>query len=134
MLTPSIPEIDEPHYEMVAELSKEFISKFLKAKKALDTNVFTVEQGYDIEEKPALKFTLGGLEKYTNKINFTLPTQTSTIPGNTIKFPLNEFSEVLAANKEFKTGTLNVSEEGLIKISFENEEGVKTSYLLVGIE
>ena len=134
MLTPTVPSIDEPTYHMVADVSAEFIAKFLKAKKALDTDVFIVEQSKDTEDKPAIKFTLGGVDKYTNKINFTLPTSLSAIPGVQIKFPIAEFGEILAANKEIATGTLSVSEDGLLKIKFTNEEGVKVTYLLVGRE
>ena len=134
MLTPSVPSIDEPNYTMVADVNAEFIAKFLKAKKALGTDIFIVEQDKDVEDKPAIKFTLGGVDKHTNKINFTLQTSISTLPGIQIKFPIEEFGEILAANKEPKTGVLSVSEDGLLKIEFTNEEGVKATYLLVGRE
>jgi hypothetical protein len=134
MLTPSVPSIDEPIYQMVADVNAEFIAKFLKAKKALGTDIFIVEQDKDVEDKPAIKFTLGGVDKHTNKINFTLQTSISTLPGVQIKFPIEEFGEILAANKEPKTGILSVSEDGLLKIEFTNEEGVKATYLLVGRE
>jgi hypothetical protein len=135
MLTPTVPSIDEPTYQMVADVNAEFIAKFLKAKKALGTDVFIVEQGKDVEDKQAIVFTLGGVDKHTNKINFTLQTSlASIIPGAQIKFPIEEFGEILAANKEPKTGVLSVSEDGLLKIEFTNEEGVKATYLLVGKE
>lgn len=134
MLTPTVPVIDEPEYQMVANVTEEFIAKFLKAAKALGTDVFTVEQSRDTDDQPAIKFTLGGTEGHTNKINFTLQTTISSIPGHTIKFPIEEFSAVLAANKVLKSGTLSVNDEGLLKIEFDNEEGVKTQYLLVGKE
>jgi len=134
MLTPSVPSIDEPTYQMVADVNTEFIAKFLKAKKALGTDVFIVEQGIDHEEKQAMKFTLGGVDKHTNKVNFTLPTSLSSVPGVQMKFPIEEFGEILAANKEIATGILSVSEDGLLKIDFTNEEGVKVTYLLVGKE
>jgi hypothetical protein len=134
MLTPSVPAIDEPTYHMVADVNTEFIAKFLKAKKALGTDVFIVEQGTDHEEKQAMKFTLGGVDKHTNKVNFTLPTSLSSVPGVQLKFPIEEFGEILAANKEIATGVLSVSEDGLLKIEFTNEEGVKVTYLLVGRE
>ena len=88
----------------------------------------------DTDDKPAIRFTLGGLEKHTNKINFTLQTSLTSIPGVQLKFPLSEFSEILAANKELETGVLSVSEDGLLKIEFTNKEGVKALYLLVGRE
>jgi hypothetical protein len=134
MLTPAIPSIEEPNYDMAADITPEFVSKFLKAKKALDADVFTVEQAYDTENNPVMKFILGGTEGYTNKINFTFPTTKSTIPGNVVKFPIEEFNEILAVNKEFEKGILEVSAEGLMKMSFENKENVKASYLLVGKE
>ena len=134
MLTPSVPSIDEPIYQMVADVTVEFIAKFLKAKKALGTDVFIIEQGKDHEDKNAMKFTLGGVDKHTNKVNFTLPTTLSTVPGAQMKFPIEEFGEILAANKEIATGVLSVSEDGLLKIDFTNEEGVKATYLLVGRE
>jgi hypothetical protein len=134
MLTPSVPSIEEPQYDMTAEVTSEFINKFLKAKKALDTDVFIIEQSIDVDNKPAMKFTLGGSEKHTNKINFTLPTQYNAIPGFPTKFPIVEFGEILAANKESKTSKLSVNQDGLLKIEFENEEGVKSSYILVGKE
>jgi hypothetical protein len=134
MLTPAVPTIDEPKYQMVADVHSEFISKFLKAGKALGTDIFIAEQSTNVDGNPAIKFTLGGAEGYTNKINFTLLTTTSSIPGHTIKFPIAEFSAILAANKEFNKGELFINEEGLLKIEFTNDEGVKTSYLLVGKE
>ena len=134
MLTPSVPSIDEPTYHMVADINEEFIAKFLKAKKALGTDIFIIEQGIDHEEKQAMKFTLGGIDKHTNKVNFTLPTSLSSIPGAQLKFPIEEFGEILAANKEIATGVLSVSEDGLLKIEFTNEENVKVTYLLVGRE
>jgi hypothetical protein len=134
MLTPSVPSIDEPTYTMVADVNAEFIAKFLKAKKALGTDIFIIEQGKDHEDKDAMKFTLGGVDKHTNKVNFTLQTTLSSVPGVQLKFPIAEFGEILAANKEPLTGVLSVSEDGLLKIEFTNEEGVKATYLLVGRE
>ena len=130
MLTPSVPSINEPNYAMVAELDEEFVARFLKAKKALGTEVFTVKQG----SEATMEFMLGGTEGYTNKINFNIPLKESSVPGAPIKFPINEFGEILSANKQFTSGELSVSEDGLLKIEFTNEEGVKVTYLLVGKE
>ena len=134
MLTPAVPSIDEPVYPLVAELSEENVMMFLKAKKAITADIFTIKQAYNTEHEPVMEFTLGGVDGYTNKINFNVKLTVSSIPGVTTKFPINEFSEILAANKEFKSGILSISEEGLLKIEFEDEEGVKGTYLLVGKE
>jgi hypothetical protein len=134
MLTPSVPNIDEPEYQLAADLSMDFVTKFLKAGKALGTEVFTIKQSTDTDGNPAIEFTLGGTEGHTNKINFTIQASISSVPGAVIKFPIAEFSAILAANKEFEKGTLSVNDDGLLKIEFNNKEDVKTLYLLVGKE
>ncbi len=135
MLTPDVPSIDEPQYTIVANIDLEFISRFLKAKKALDTEVFTIEPTKDIDGKEAIKFTLGGTDGYTNKVSFTLITnELNILPGVIIKFPINEMGEILASNKEFSSGILRVNEDGLIKMEFENKQNVKSTYILVGKE
>jgi hypothetical protein len=134
MLTPSVPTIEEPEYDMVATVDSDFVSRFLKAAKALSTDVFIVEQSKDVEDAQAIKFTLGGTEGFTNKINFTLKTTTHGKPGKIVKFPLEEFNEILASNKDFTESSLGISVEGLLSISFTNEEGVQAHYTLVGKE
>jgi hypothetical protein len=134
MLTPTIPAFDEPQYEMEALINREFIDKFVKAKKALTSEIFTISSGADSLGNNALLFNLGGTEGYTNKINFHIPAVKTTVIGTPVKFALEEFNEILLANKDLKSGILYVSEQGLLKINFENEEGVKISYVLVGKE
>lgn len=135
MLTPNVPSIEEPQYTIVTNVDSEFISRFLKAKKALDTEIFTIEPTKDIDKKDAIKFTLGGTDGYSNKVSFTLlTTELNILPGVSIKFPIIEFGEILAANRQFTSGVLRVNEEGLLKIQFENENGVKSTYILVGKE
>jgi len=133
-LTPAIPTLEEPEYDMVAPINAEFITRFMKATKALSSEVFIVEQSVDVDNKNAMCFTLGGSEDYTNKVNFTLLTSKSSIPGVEIKFPLAEFNEILGANKEFESATLSINEEGLLKAEFTNKEGVNIVYTLVGKE
>ncbi len=135
MLTPNVPSIEEPQYTIITNVDSEFISRFLKAKKAIETEVFTIEPSKDVDGKEAIKFTLGGTDGYSNKVSFTLlTTELNTLPGVSIKFPIIEFGEILAANRQFTSGILRVNEEGLLKIQFENENGVKSTYILVGKE
>ena len=134
MLTPAIPSFDEPSYDMEANINREFIDKFVKAKKALTTEIFTISSGSDPLNNNVLFFNLGGSEGYTNKVNFYIPAIKVSTLGEPIKFSIEEFNEILLANKELKLSTLRVSEEGLLKVNFENEEGVKVSYVLVGKE
>jgi len=134
MLTPSVPSFDEPSYDMEANINKEFIDKFAKAKKALTTDIFTISSGTDSLGNNVLFFNLGGSEGYTNKVNFYIPATKTAVLGEPVKFPIEEFNEILLANKELKSSILFVSNEGLLKINFENEDGVNVSYVLVGKE
>lgn len=134
MLTPSVPDFDEPSYDIEALIDKEFINKFVKAKKALDSDVFIIISEIDSLGNNVLSFKLGGIEGYTNKVSFHIPVIKNPIIGQPVKFPLAEFNEILLANKNHKSGILYVSEQGLLKIEFETEDGIKISYVLVGKE
>jgi hypothetical protein len=134
MLTPTIPVFDEPEYEMETQINKEFIDKFIKAKKATDADIFMVSPSYDTLNNDVILFTLGGDDSYTNKISFYSPAIKTKQMGDSVKFPLVEFNEMLLNNKTSKPGVLKISEQGVLKIEFENEEGVKISYVLVGKE
>ena len=120
----------------LSQKQKAIIAAAKKAEKE-EKNPFAAddaEGGADAEGEKAMKFTLGGTEGYTNKINFTLPTLVHGRVGKITKFTLEEFNEILLANKEFKAGKLSISVDGLLKLEFINEEGVIASYILVGKE
>jgi hypothetical protein len=131
-LTPEVPSINEPEYNMVADIDTEFVAKFLKAKKAISSEIFSLKQT-SIHNEPAIEFILGGTEDYTNKINFSQKLKISSVPNIPIRFRIEEFNEILSANKEFIKGELSVSDQGLLKIEFEDEEGIKVTYILVGL-
>ena len=133
ILTPEVPTVSEPEYNMVTDIDTEFVAKFIKAKKAISSEIFSIKQ-ISVNKEPAIEFILGGTEQYTNKINFSLKLKISSVPNKAVKFPILEFGEILSANKEFTKGELSVSDGGLLKVEFENEEGIKVTYLLVGKE
>jgi hypothetical protein len=47
-----------------------------------------------------------------------------------IPFPADVMMEVLKANEEANSGTINISSEGLMKISFK-EDSIESTYYLV---
>jgi len=134
MLVPTIPVVEEPEYELEADMDAEFITKFIKAKKALDTEIFIIDNGYDTDGNPVINFLLGGTDSYTNKINFSVKATKSGLPVTPIKFPINEFREILDNNREINSGKLYVNEQGLLKAEFIGKEGEKATYLVVGKE
>jgi len=69
----NVPTVNEPEYPIEASIDLEFITKFIKAKKAIDSEVFSVDANYDEVGSKVVRFILGGSESYTNKIQFTVP-------------------------------------------------------------
>ncbi len=70
MLIPNVPNADEPQYDLEANIDREFVDKFAKAKKALDTEVFTVMSSLDSFENTVISFNLGEINGHNNKISF----------------------------------------------------------------
>lgn len=134
MLIPNVPNAEEPQYDLEANIDREFVDKFVKAKKALDTEVFTVIPSLGPLETTVISFNLGEVNGHNNKISFHIPATKASILVNPIKFPLVEFNEILLANKNLKSGNLQISEQGLLKATFKNEENIDITYLLVGRE
>jgi hypothetical protein len=134
MLIPNVPNADEPQYDLEANIDREFVDKFAKAKKALDTEVFTVMSSLDSFENTVISFNLGEINGHNNKISFHIPAIKASMIVNPVKFPLVEFNEILLANKNLKSGNLQISEQGLLKVTFKNEENIDITYLLVGRE
>ena len=46
-MIPNAPTVTEPEYAIESNIDLEFINKFIKAKKAIDTEVFSVDANYD---------------------------------------------------------------------------------------
>lgn len=133
MMIPSTPKIEEPDYEVLVNLDVDFLNKFIKSKKALDTKIFSVESSVDATGVNTLKFILGAQEKHTNKVIFSVVAETIGTPGELLLFPIEEFKEILDANKDMESGSLRISEQGLMRVEFKVGE-VLSSYLLVAKE
>ena len=69
----------------------------------------------------------------TNRV--TIPVTTSTFENiDNISFNANLFKEVLIANKDCESATLQVSSEGLAKISFKIDDFTSTYWLVAASE
>jgi hypothetical protein len=130
MLIETVPTINEPaSYDADVHIDSEFINKFANAKKALgDVKQFTVktETKDDITE---LLIVIGDGNGYANKIKFKTICE-SMFGLDEIPFPADVMMEVLKANEEANSGTINISSEGLMKISFK-EDSIESTYYLV---
>lgn len=128
MIKPT-PKIKEPIYDLEINLSEEDVKKFCDAKKALGKDM----KSFIIEAKnKQIVFTLGENSSFSNKIKFAIDIADNAkiIPMN---FSVNVFNEILIANSDYTSGSLKISKEGLINVSF-LRENLASSYFLVKLD
>ena len=114
-----------PDFEVKIKVDKTFMSKFIAGKGALaDTDNFTV-----ITDDDGVKVVIGYAEINTNRV--TLPVETESYDKiENVSFNANLFRDVLIANKECESATLEVSSGGLARINFKIDEYDATYYLV----
>jgi len=114
-----------PDFELSIDITPQVINKFISGKSALpETDNFTViTNGVDT------KLVIGYASINTNRV--TIPVNTSKVSDiENVSFNANMFKEVLSANKECESATLEVSSEGLSKISFKVDNFTATYWLV----
>lgn len=125
---PAVPELKKlPPMEFTISLDAKFVNTFIKAKGALsEAETFTV-----ISEGTGntASVILGYASTNTNRIIITANTDAAA-KMEPISFSANYLREILSANKEVATGTLEVSSKGLAKVSFDIGDTVATYYLV----
>ena len=116
-----------PEFELLLNVDKTFISKFISGKGALpDVESFTIVSG----DKPEV--VIGYSSIATNRIAVPVENQTDNTIDN-ISFNANLFKDVLEANKECESAVLEVSSEGLARITF-NVNDYESTYYLVAVQ
>ena len=120
---PLLKEI--PDFQLKIKVDTNFITRFISGKSALpDTDTFTV-----ITSNDGVKLVIGYSSINTNRV--TIPVETETYEDiDKVSFNANLFKDVLVANKECETATLEVSEKGLAKINFKVDQYDVTYYLV----
>jgi hypothetical protein len=114
-----------PEFQLKIKVDTNFITRFIGGKSALpDTDTFTV-----ITNNDGVKLVIGYSSINTNRV--TIPVETETYEDiEKVSFNANLFKDVLVANKECETATLEVSEKGLAKINFKVDQYDVTYYLV----
>ena len=116
-----------PEFELLLNVDKTFVSKFISGKGALpDTESFTIVSGDNPE------VVIGYSSIATNRVAVPVENQTDNTIDN-ISFNANLFKDVLEANKECEAAVLEVSSEGLARITF-NVGDYKSTYYLVAVQ
>ena len=114
-----------PEFQLKIKVDTNFITRFIGGKSALpDTDTFTV-----ITSNDGVKLVIGYSSINTNRV--TIPVETETYEDiEKVSFNANLFKDVLVANKECETATLEVSEKGLSRINFKVDQYDVTYYLV----
>ena len=126
---PNVPDIKDPDQWSVSfGINDEFITRFVKSKDALsDLDTFTVEtrEGFTGEE---LVFTIG--TNITNTIEFTVEADINESFGP-VPFDSNILKEILKANKDYHSGEIRISKNGLLDAHLHCGGPLYTGYYLV---
>ena len=114
-----------PEFQVSIKVDSNFIQRFISGKSALpDTDTFTV-----ITDDDGVKLVIGYSSINTNRV--TIPVETTTHGKiENVSFNANLFKDVLVANKECESATLEVSEGGLSRINFKVDDYDVTYYLV----
>ncbi len=114
-----------PEFELKLKVDSTFIKKFIAGKSALvETDTFTV-----ITDSDKVKVVIGYSSINTNRV--TIPVETETYESmENVSFNANLFKDVLVANKECESATLEVSSQGLGRINFKVDDYDVTYYLV----
>ena len=114
-----------PEFQVKIKVDTQFIVRFISGKSALsDTETFTV-----ISDDNGVQVVIGYASINTNRV--TIPVQTEEAESiNNVSFNANLFKDVLVANKECESATLEVSSEGLARINFKIDDYDATYYLV----
>ena len=118
-----------PNFELKIDVTPNFMNKFIAGKGALvDTDNFTV-----ITNGSETKLVIGYASINTNRVIIPVTTKESSNIDN-VSFNANIFKEVLTANKECESATLEVSSEGLSKITFRVDDFSVTYWLVASTD
>ena len=124
---PTIPLIKNlPNPEVSLNLNKTFTDAFLRARSALATaELFTVKSKGSVTE-----VVLGYEESNATQVTIT-PEVNTADDMNAVSFRSELLRDILTANKDATSGTMTVSEKGIMHISFVVESFSRIDYYLL---
>ena len=120
---------DPESFEIELDLSKEDIDALIKAKNALtDINSMLITSTTDMDGTNICEFIFGDNTGFSNIISYQIQ---GNISKSSIEIPFDSdiFKDILNANKDMDSGTLKLSEVGMLKLNFNSEE-IKSEYFI----
>ena len=130
---PKVPKMKTlPDWDVILPLSKEFMSRFIKAKGALpEVDTFTLVMSKKTQK---LELVIGYSSINTNRVSLEVePQKGNDTVTDAISFSAKYFKEILSANSDATNATLHVSSKGLAFIEFDNSD-YATQYFLTGVD
>ncbi len=132
MLAPQVNfTVEEFESDYSFTVNNDFINKWIKAKKALNSDLCTMQQ-ITKDDSPIIEFTLGEPEGHSNKITFEeVPVEykSDSVPQK-LQFNAEYLKSIFDANYGTE-GIMYVNNEGAMKLEFESEDGQKSSYVIL---
>lgn len=121
-----VPDLKQlPDWDVTVDLTKEFTTKFIKAKNAIPES-----ENFGIESKHgSTDFIINYSSINTNRIKFNVDSSSHN-DMDVVCFSSNGFKEILQANKDAETAKLEVSAAGLGKVTFTSKTYTSTYYLV----
>tara|TARA_R100000008_G_scaffold86113_1_gene77957 strand:- start:198 stop:917 length:720 start_codon:yes stop_codon:yes gene_type:complete len=121
--TPSLKRL--PDFGTKIKVDTKFINTFIKGKGALpETETFTI-----VNEGGQVSIVIGYSSTNTNRVNIPVETETNNL-DEPISFNANLFKDVLVANRECSSATLEVSNDGLARINFKIDDYDSTYHIV----
>ena len=120
---------DPESFEIELDLNKEDIDALIKAKNALtDVNSMLITSTTDMDGTNICEFIFGDNTGFSNRISYQIQ---GNISKSSIEIPFDSdiFKDILNANKDMDSGTLKLSEVGMLKLNFNSEE-IKSEYFV----
>tara|TARA_R110000737_G_scaffold5467_1_gene18423 strand:- start:208 stop:930 length:723 start_codon:yes stop_codon:yes gene_type:complete len=125
---PPVPESLPQNFELKIDINQQFIKKFIAGSQALpETDTFTV-----VTKNDTASIVIGYSIVNTNRVTIPVPT-TEYKEMDLISFNATNFKEILSANKECESALLEVSSDGITKITFKIDN-YKSTYYLVAVQ
>ena len=123
---PDPPQLKRiPDFQTQIKVDSSFIETFVKGKSALsEAETFTIVNG-----KTGPEVVIGYATTNTNRVNIPVETTSNGLTDN-ISFNANLFRDVLVSNKECTSATLEVSNDGLARISFKVDDYDSTYFIV----
>lgn len=117
------------------EVNDEFITRFVKSKDALnDIETFTIEIQEEGLTGDEILFTMGS-NITRGTIQFKIDEKSKILNSfEQMSFDSNLFKEILKANRNYKSGKINIYELGCIHLSFHYDDGFNTDYYLTRLQ